>query len=444
MDRTPPKDIDAEKTLLSALIIDPSMYYIVSGIVTDQSFYATKHQKVFNAITSLVRDDIPIDLVSLSNKLDGQVSRSDIVEIANSSPTGANAEYHAKVVAEKCARRKAIYTLHEAFNKAYTAEDITSIVATVQRELDRALPQKRSSSDIFPAVVDTVERLIDLPRGGVKNYLPTGFSRLDSHVKLTPGTLTLVAADPGVGKTSYLLCVARHMARHGRRPLLFTLEMGREQILENLVAQELGLCHKDMINGELSDQDNGRLAAGVNRFKDLNIGVLDGRWTTGEIRHQVITEIRTKGADCFMVDALGDIDHEKGTADKQTHEIYNADIREFVRLAVEVKIPSLVTHHLNKSEGKRGKNNKPTRQSLMQAGDKLSHNVILLYREYLETGDTKLKEQAEAIIVKARDGETGMVPLGFNGPTKSFYNLAYQHEERQTPAVMGGAEQWGN
>ncbi len=438
MNRKPPSNLDAEKTLLSSLIIEPSMYYIISGIVTDQSFYATKHQKVFNAITSLVRDEIPIDLVSLSNKLDGQVSRSELVDIANSSATGANAEYHAKVVAEKQARRKAIYTLHEAFNKAYTGEDITSIVATVQRELDRALPQKRSTSDIFPAVIDTLERLIDLPRGGFKNYIPTGFGRLDRQVKLAPGTLTLVAADPGVGKTSYLLCVARHMARHGKRPLLFTLEMTREQILENLVAQELGLCHKDMINGELSDHDNGRLAAGVNRFKDLNIGVLDGRWTVNEIRHQVITEIRTKGADCLMVDALGDLDHEKGTADKQTHEIYNDDIRDIVRLAVEVNVPSLVTHHLNKSEGKRGKNNKPTRQSLMQAGDKLSQNVILLYREYLETGDVRLKEQAEAIIVKARDGETGMVPLGFNGPSKTFYSI---ETHREAPAVMGGGKQ---
>lgn len=427
MDKSPPKHLEAEKTLLSALIIEPSMYHLVSGIVTDQSFYNTKHRRIFNTIAMLIRDETPVDLVSLADKLEGQVSRSELVEIANTSASGANAEYHAKVVADKHARRRIIYALHEGYTNAHTADDITEVIATVQKELEFTIPQKRSSSEIYPAIIDTVERLIDLPKGGVKNYITTGFSKLDRQVKLAPGTLTLVAADPGVGKTSYLLCVARHMAKHGKRALIFTLEMTREQILENIVAQELGLCHKDMINGELAEEDNKKLSSGVSSLSDLNVGVLDGRWTVNEIRHQLITEAKTKSVDCVMVDALGDIDHS-GKSDKKTHEIYNDDIQDLVRLAVEVNVPSLVTHHLNKDEGRRGKDNRPTRHSLMQAGDKLSHSVILFYREYLETGDTKKKNQAEAIIVKARDGETGIVPLGFNGPSKTFYNLDYHQE----------------
>jgi replicative DNA helicase len=106
-----------------------------------------------------------------------------------------------------------------------------------------------------------------------------------------------------------------------------------------------------------------------------------------------------------------------------------------VRVAVELKIPVLLSHHLNKSEGKRSKNNRPTRQSLMQAGDKLSHNVILLYREYLETNDQALKDKVDVIIVKARDGEVGTVQLGFNGPSKTFYNI---EEHREPPAVRRG------
>lgn len=442
MNQTPPQNKAAEQQLLGALIADSNMYFLISGLVTDQSFYHTKHQLIYNAITDLISEETPVDLLSLSEKLNGRVKQSELIEITNSMPSGANAEYYAKIVAEKATRRNAINVLRQAETDLFNADkNIHNILATTQKDLDRSLPQKRAESALYPAVLDTLERLIDLPKGGKKNYIPTGFYKLDQQVKLTPGTLTLVAADPGVGKTSFLLSVARHVAKQGERPLIFTLEMTREQIIENIIAQELGLCHRDMINGELKERELERLVGGLKRFKDLNIGVLDGRWTVNEIRHQVITEIRTNGCDCLMVDALGDIETEGRTADKATHEIYNSNIQELVRVAVELKIPVLLSHHLNKTEGRRGANNQPTRHSLMQAGDKLSHNVILLYREYLETSDENKKELAQANIVKARDGETGVVELGFNGPSKTFYNL---DSYREPPKVMAGAEQWGN
>ncbi len=436
MDKIPPQNQEAEKQLLGSLIADPTMYYSVSGLITDQSFYATKHQLIFATIAKLVRDETPIDLLSLSEHLTGRINRSELVAITSSMPTGANAEYYAQVVAEKATRRRVINVLKQAESDVFNeSTDIHDVLATAQKGLDSSLPQKRTSSEIYPAILDTLERLIDMPKGGVKNYIPTGFGKLDRQVKLTPGTLTLIAADPGVGKTSYLLSVARHVAKGGKRPLLFTLEMTREQILENIAAQELGLCHRDMINGELSAQDNDRLAAGLKKFSDLNIGVLDGRWTVSKIRHQLITEMRMTGCNCLMVDALGDIENEGGIGNKSTHEIYNDNIQQLVRVAVELKIPVLLSHHLNKSEGKRSKNNRPTRQSLMQAGDKLSHNVILLYREYLETNDQALKDKVDVIIVKARDGEVGTVQLGFNGPSKTFYNI---EEHREPPAVRRG------
>jgi replicative DNA helicase len=436
MDKIPPQNQEAEKQLLGSLIADPTMYYSVSGLITDQSFYATKHQLIFATIAKLVRDETPIDLLSLSEHLTGRINRSELVAITSSMPTGANAEYYAQVVAEKATRRRVINVLKQAESDVFNeSTDIHDVLATAQKGLDSSLPQKRTSSEIYPAILDTLERLIDMPKGGVKNYIPTGFGKLDRQVKLTPGTLTLIAADPGVGKTSYLLSVARHVAKGGKRPLLFTLEMTREQILENIAAQELGLCHRDIINGELSAQDNDRLAAGLKKFSDLNIGVLDGRWTVSKIRHQLITEMRMTGCNCLMVDALGDIENEGGIGNKSTHEIYNDNIQQLVRVAVELKIPVLLSHHLNKSEGKRSKNNRPTRQSLMQAGDKLSHNVILLYREYLETNDQALKDKVDVIIVKARDGEVGTVQLGFNGPSKTFYNI---EEHREPPAVRRG------
>ena len=444
MYKTPPQSKEAEWSLLSSLITDQNNYYLISGIITDESFYATKNQQIFQAITRLVKNNEPVDIVSLYSELEKMkvdITRSELVKVAGYSPTAVNVEHHAKIVAENYTRRQAVRSMQLAIQKIQDGFDITDIIATTQKELVQSIPQGSVSSDVYPAIFDTLEKLIDLPKGGVKNYIPTGFHKLDKEVKLTPGTLTLIAADPGVGKTSYLLSVARNIARQGKRALFFTLEMTKEQIYQNIIAQELGLCHRDMINGELSNEDNDRLVAGLKKFNNYSMGVLDGRWTVSKIRHQLITEKRTNGCDCLIVDALGDIENEGNVSNKSTHEIYNDNIQQLVRVGVELKIPVLLSHHLNKSEGRRGKNNKPTRHSLMQAGDKLSHNVILLYREYLETGEFELKDIVEAIIVKARDGEVGFVKLGFNGPCKLFYNI---EEHREPPAVMAGARQWGN
>jgi len=312
-------------------------------------------------------------------------------------------------------------------------EDIVDIIASLQKELDQSIPQRRAESDLYPAIIDTVAKLMDMPRGGSKTFIPTGFPKLDRNIRLTRGTLTLIAADPGTGKTSCLLSMARYMAKHGHRPLLFTLEMTVEQIRENIIAQELELHHQNMISGYLSENDQGRLKGGLTRMNGLDMGVLDGRWTTNEIRYQLITEMRLKGVDCLMIDSLGKVKLPTGMTKVggKLHDIYNYILEELVDIAIELNIPVIVTHHLNKDNARRGKNNRPTTGSLREAGDMWAHNVVLIYREYLQTQIEDLKNIAEFIIVKARDGEVGTVPLGFYGPTKTFYNLAKKHEQEE-------------
>ena len=442
--KTPPNNKEAEVSLLSSLIVDPSMFHFVSGIVTDEHFYTTKHQHIYKTIASMIKDDVPVDLVSLADKINGKVDRSDLVTIANYIPSGANAEYYAKVVAEKFVRRQAINAMRVAIDKAESSgDDVLDIIATVQKELDLTLPQKRIDSSLYPAILNTLERMIDLPRGGEKNFIPTGFRKLDRHVRLTRGTLTLIAADPGAGKTSYLLTIARHMAKHDHRPLLFTLEMTAEQIRENIIAQELNLCHQDMVAGYLSEADQNKLSSGLSKFKDINLGILDGRWTVNEIRYQVITEMRTKGVDCLMIDSLGKVKLPQGMSktNGKLHDIYNLICEELVDIAIELKIPVIITHHLNKDNARRGKNNRPSIGSLREAGDMWTHNVMLIYREYLHTQAEEVKNTAEFIIGKARDGEVGTVELGFTGPSKTFYEI---ESHREPPQVMAGGKQWGN
>ena len=441
MNKIPPNSQEAEINVLASLIIDQTVYHLISGIITDDSFYSTKHQRIYRAITKLIKDDVPVDLTTLNNSLGDEIKISELMAIVEKTPSAANAEYHAKIIAEKYVARQAINSMTKAVvGILEPGADILTVISNVQKELDHSMPQRRGNSDLYPDILNTLEKLIDLPKGGEKNFLPSGFPRIDRQVRFTKGTLTLIAADAGTGKTAFLLSVMRNVTKDGYRPVLFTLEMTRRQIEENIIAQELDVCHRDMIAGYLNEADQDRLAAGLSKFADLNIGIHSGRWTVNEIRHQMITEMRTKGADCLLIDSMGKLKLPTGMSKVggKLHDIYNYLCEELVDIAEELDIPIILTHHLNKDNAKRGKNNRPTVGSLREAGDMWTHNVILIYRPYLATHDQDLKDYAEFIIVKARDGEVGIVPVGFNGPSKYFYSV---EEHREAPPVMGGGIQ---
>lgn len=430
----PPQNKEAEQSLLASLICDPSMYHIVAGLINADSFYTTKHQHLYTAIEQLIKDDVPVDLVSLSDKLNGKIDRSELLKIMDAQPTGANAEYYAQLVADKATRRETIDALRQAISDTQEGDaEIMDVIATAQKELDTNLPSKRKYSGIDVEIKDVMAELIELPDAEKPRYVPTGFIKPDKQAKLLPGTLTMIAADPGVGKTSYCLDAARYQAKHGYRPLVITLEMTRKQIIENIIAQELMICHRDMISGLLTNEQYDKLSTGLAQFTDLNIGVLDGRWSTGQIRHQVVTEQRTNGIDCLFVDSLGKVEHGSKNPDR-LNIAYNDICADLVDIAVEFQIPVVVTHHLNKAETRRGKQSRPTIYSLNEAGDRWTHNVFLLYREYLITQDPQVKDKAELTVAKARDGETGVAELGFNGPSKTFYNIEKQVEPPGEPS----------
>ena len=427
---------DTEKTLLGGLIADPKAFHLVDGLITADSFYTTNHQRIYAAIKKLVEADAPVNKVTLNNALMGNVPAELLIDV--SMMPMDNVEYYAEVLADEHARRQAVNAIRQSEDEFKHGVETSTIIATLQRKLDDSLPQGRDNSDLWPDIISTIDRVGNASPDS--RFLPTGFSKIDMHASLRPGNLTLVAADPGAGKTSYLLCVARHIAKRDKRVLFFTLEMTREQILENIIAQELKYCHQDMINGKLTDNQIANMVARAKDFERVNMGVVEGRWSISKLRHKVITEARTKGVDLLIVDSLGKIKLPDGMSKTgDLFKIYDIICEELVDLAVEMKIPVLLSHHLNKDSGKREKNNRPTMGSLNQAGDKWTHNVILIHREYLHTKNQEVEREAEFIVGKARDGRVGIIPAVFDGPTKTFFE---EEIHREPPDVMAGEKQW--
>jgi len=447
MNQSPPQDINAEMSLIGSLILDEKMYKKVSGIVTAESFYKTLHQNTYAAIERLIKDGKPIDLVSVAaelEKMNADFARPDLIKMANFTPTGANAEYHAKIVAEKYSRRQAINALYTALESSYDpAQDIADVVATVKKDMLVNIKARDINSTIYPEIIDVMEKVIESSSGGKKNYIPTGFDKIDRRMNIRKGRLTVIASDPGVGKTSYILCVMRHMVKIGLRPVLFSLEMTREEIIENIIAQEAKVCHRDMVSGNITDHDIKKMMDVANMTKTLNLGVIgnDREWTVAEIRNQCINEME-RGIDAVFIDSLGLIKPPKGINRNESRSVvYNLISEELIRLGAELVIPVTVAHHLNKDSTKRSKDWRPTLQSLDFAGARYAHNVGFLYREFLVNPTDENTNAAEFKIAKARDGIPGTIELGFDGPTKTFYNI---EQHREPPAVMAGGRQWGN
>ena len=189
-------------------------------------FYSLKNRHIFRAISALIAEGKPVDLVSIADQIVKQGCEpmsAYIAEVAGYAPTAELAEYYAGIVKEKYARRRTIEICYKAMEQAKDDQaDIQTVIATVQKELDGALPadDRNKTSAIFPDIVETSERVLNIPKGGAKNYIPTGFHDLDREVNLTKGTLTIIGASPREGKTSLILCMMRHMAKDGKRPLL--------------------------------------------------------------------------------------------------------------------------------------------------------------------------------------------------------------------------------
>jgi len=423
------KNLEAEKALLSSLFLDPDKFPAVAEIVKAECFYNSKHQAIFAAIERLYTAGSSIDPLSVYDELKKtglEILASDIVNIAGYYPSAEVAEHHAEIVKEKHTRRTAVLAMKQAITAAQDeTQDIRDVISTVQKQLDDSLPGEHKASGIYPEIVNIAEKIVDMPRGGYGNYIPTGFPDLDNAVLLCNGTLTIIGAAPRVGKTSWVLCAMRNIEKQGKRPLLFTLEMTRARILENLIAQEMGLSHQAMIKGLLTDEQASEITKRMGKWVNSRIGVLDGRWSASQIRHRTIKEKRESGLDIIFIDALGKMPPPEGMGRVKRYEMYEANTEILDNIAIELDVPVVLTHHLNR-EGAKGK---PTLFDLNEAGEKFADNVILIHREWLANPTKDNKHIAEFIIAKNRDGDVDTVKLGWNGPTKTFYSIETRHEE---------------
>ena len=433
--RKMPSSPESEAAVLASMILDRECIGPVLEIIRPDFFSRTEHRLIYEALLRLyeTKGNIDLDLVLLRDELKRQDSLDAVggveylVKVADSVPTTANAVYYATIVREKAMLRELARTCAEVM------QDACDEAGEVGEKLDRAeqkifaVTEKKITGAAVPIktlITETFEA-IDARKGSHVTGLPTGFEELNQLLcGFQNGELIIVAGRPSMGKTSFALNIAEHQAADESIPLvIFSLEMGRQQLVERILCSRSGVDSQLVRKGMLSTDQFAELTrAGGELFeKPLFIDDTPGltpmmiRAKCRRLKSQY--DIQAVYVDYMQLMSLG------GYVESRQQEISTIS-RQLKALARELEVPVVVLSQLNRAaEGREG--HRPRMSDLRESGsiEQDADVIMLLHREdYYHRGDNEWEEThvAEVIVAKQRNGPTDTVELIFDGRLTRF------------------------
>lgn len=444
MERIPPHNEEAEKSVLGSVLIDREVYFQVAEVLSPEDFYKESHREIFDAMTELFQRSEPIDTVTLSECLKKRKSleavggRTYVAMLSALVPTTANAVQYARIVREKSVLRRLISAAGTIVEESYS-ETLES--GDVLNNAERAIfniARKRQSSeytDIKYVLGRNIEQIQEaVKNGGQLPGLPTGYRRLDQMTAgLQKSDLIIIAARPSMGKTAFALNITQNAAlRSGARVVVFSLEMSKEQLGLRLLSMESRLDSKKLRLGELSDEDWGSINDALNKFSKADIIIDD---TPGLGVMQMLNKCRRinseKPIDLIVVDYLQMMTADRRSENRQ-QEITTIS-RYLKQLAREMECPVIVLSQLSRAVETRTGDHRPMLSDLRESGaiEQDADVVMFLYREdYYKTPQEEHNNICEIIIAKQRNGEVGSVDLAWIPRFTKFADIA--------PSVQAG------
>ena len=416
--RVLPHSLEAEQSVVGAMLMDKDAIMTAAEIVSREDFYQTAYGILFEAMVELFNEGKPVDLITLQERLKEKDVPPEITslefarDLLTAVPTSANVKYYAEIVMEKSMLRKLIKLNEEIENMCYLGRDsLEAVLETTEKKVFE-LVQKRNTGDYVPikqVVLNALDKIEKSSKTkGTVTGIPTGFIDLDYKTSgLQPSDLILIAARPSMGKTAFVLNIAQHVAfRSNKTVAIFSLEMSKEQLVNRLFSLESQVDAQLLRTGNLKDSDWEKLIEGAGVIGKSKMIIDDTPGISiSELRSKCRKFKLEQGLDLIIIDYLQLMTGRVGgRAESRQQEISDIS-RSLKGLARELNVPVLALSQLSRAVEQRP-DHRPMMSDLRESGaiEQDADVVMFIYRDDYYNKDTDMKNIAEIIIAKQRNG----------------------------------------
>lgn len=436
-----PYSLEAEQTVLGALLLDPSVLSTVMDYLKPEYFYREQHREIFSLIVRMFGNGQHADIITVMNEAvamgifeTAAMAKTYLKGIMESVPSVSNIESYCKIVEDKYYIRALITASRDIMDMAYdgSVDSKTMLDSAEQKIYDiRQGNDTKGLSKIDEVVVEVYDRLQKITGPEKDKYVgaKSGFTELDAITTgLNDTDLLIIAARPGMGKTSFALNIATNLARkQSKQVVLFSLEMGKEQLVTRMLSSEALVNSNSLRTGRLTPDDWGKLATGAESLSKMPIYLDDGGGITVPQMKAKLRRMKSLGL--VVIDYLQLMEGSKKNSNRVTE--ISEITRQLKLMAKELKVPVITLSQLNRGAESR-QDHRPLLSDLRESGsiEQDADIILFLYRDGYYNKEAEDQSISECIIAKNRHGETGTVKLVWNGEFTLFRNLEVYRNDK--------------
>ncbi len=442
--RNVPQDLNAEKSLLGAILLSDTSFPDILEKVSATDFYEPAHIKIYQAMTTLYANHRPIDLLTLTSELRAEKALKEIggasylSELTNFVPTAAHASAYADIISACAIRRRLIDTGSKIVEKAYEeGEAIEDLLGEAEKELYKVSDNtiKSDYSALEDLLVDAYDRIEDLHKNrGALRGLKTGFKDLDNKTAgLQKGDLIIIGARPAMGKTTFAQNIAYNVATINKRGVLFfSMEMAANEIVDRMISDVSGIDNWSIRTGNISDDDFAKIGDALGEMGETPVYIDDSStMTVLELRNKARRAKHDHDIGLIVVDYLQLIQGSDRYAGNRVQEVTEIS-RGLKQLARELEVPVIALAQLSRSVTGRD-DPRPVLSDLRESGsiEQDADLVMMLHRiDYYHMNEEGYEPTniTELLIQKHRHGSVGKVELYFHPELLRFMSLDKKHE----------------
>lgn len=431
-----PHSIEAEQSVLGAIISQPSVLSDVIELIKPEYFYNEQHKALYSIMLQMNSMSLPVDIVTVLNEAEKQhifespaEGRRYLAEIGNMLPSTSNIQSYCKIVADKYFLRSLSYVARAILDDVQSGEQDAQLLLDAAEQKIYDIRQGRDVKGLVPlsdAIAEAYDRLGKISGPDKEKYVGarTGFTLLDSITSgLNKSDLIIIAARPGMGKTSFAMNIATNVARRSEKEVVtFNLEMSKEQLATRILSTEALVESNTLRNGRITGEDWVKLATSAGYLSTIPLYIDD---TASMTVQQMKAKLRrTKNLGLVIIDYLQLMESTSHSDNRVT--VISEITRQLKVMAKELNVPVILLSQLSRAVESRT-DKRPMLSDLRESGsiEQDADIVLFLYREAYYNKESQRQNISECIVAKNRHGETGTVELIWDGQYTRFSNPDY-------------------